>query len=47
MNKIQDYNIKLLNALHSWFWYNGLLEKLSLRGLLFYLSIVFNNKERK
>lgn len=27
MNKIQDYNIKLLNALHSWFWYNGLLEK--------------------
>ena len=27
MNKIQDYNIKLLDALHSWFWYNGLLEK--------------------
>ena len=26
MNKIQDYNIKLLNALHSWFWYNGLLD---------------------
>ncbi|MDY5992789.1 MAG: hypothetical protein SPJ06_02210 [Bacilli bacterium] len=27
MNKIQDYNIKLLDALHSWFWYNGLLEQ--------------------
>ena len=27
MNKIQDYNIKLLDALNSWFWYNGLLEK--------------------
>lgn len=26
MNKIQDYNIKLLDALHSWFWYNGLLD---------------------
>lgn len=27
MNKIQDYNIKLLDALNSWFWYNGLLEE--------------------
>ena len=26
MNKIQDYNIKLLDALNSWFWYNGLLD---------------------
>ena len=26
MNKIQDYNIKLLDGLHSWFWYNGLLD---------------------
>lgn len=27
MKKIQDYNIELLNALNSWFWYNGLLEQ--------------------
>lgn len=27
MKKIQDYNIELLDALHSWFWYNGLLEQ--------------------
>ena len=27
MKKLQDYNIELLDALHSWFWYNGLLEQ--------------------
>ena len=26
MNKIQDYNIKLLDALNSWFLDNGLLD---------------------
>ena len=35
MNKIQDYNIKLLDALHSWFWYNGLLEKNSAELICF------------
>ncbi len=24
---IKDYNLKMLEALHSWFWYNGLLEQ--------------------
>jgi len=24
---IKNYNLKLLNALYSWFWYNGLLEQ--------------------
>lgn len=28
MDKINDYNLPLLRALHSWFWYNGLLEQL-------------------
>lgn len=27
MNKINDYNLPLLQALHSWFWYNGLLNQ--------------------
>ena len=35
MNKIQDYNIKLLDALHSWFWYNGLLYRVDDEGVTF------------
>lgn len=27
MNKINDYNIKMLEALHAVFWYEGLLEQ--------------------
>ena len=27
MNSIYDYNLSLLEALHSWFWYNGLLDQ--------------------
>lgn len=25
MDNIYDYNLQLLQSLHSWFWYNGLL----------------------
>lgn len=27
MDKINDYNLSLLQALHGWFWYNGLLDQ--------------------
>lgn len=27
MDTINNYNLPLLRALHSWFWYNGLLEQ--------------------
>lgn len=27
MNKINDYNIKMLEALHAVFWYEGLLKQ--------------------
>ena len=27
MKDIYNYNLSLLQALHSWFWYNGLLEQ--------------------
>jgi hypothetical protein len=27
MDTINNYNLSLLQALHSWFWYNGLLDQ--------------------
>lgn len=27
MDSINNYNLQLLRALHSWFWYNGLLDQ--------------------
>lgn len=27
MDNINNYNLSLLHALHSWFWYNGLLDQ--------------------
>lgn len=29
MNTINNYNLPLLQALHSWFWYNGLLDQVN------------------
>ena len=45
MNKIQDYNLKLLNALHSWFWYNGLLDSVDENCLILKLISILRETE--